>query len=158
MYIHTLKEALLVSNVHSIDIFSFQNCMCKNLRKTSRLITQFYNKILHPTGLRTTQFTLLVTIMSHIGISIGELADILLMDQTTVTRNIEILKKKGYVYIEINDSDSRKRSVFISEEGEKKLNEAISLWKGAQFQIKEKIGAYKFQELLKILTFVNNRF
>jgi DNA-binding MarR family transcriptional regulator len=153
-----LGRYILVSNLDSIDIFNFENCICKNLRMTSRLITQFYDKLLHPTGLRATQFALLTAIMSHADISIGELASILLMDQTTVTRNVEILRKKVYINVRIGNNDSRRRYISISEIGEKKLTEAILLWKEAQSQIEGKIGADKFEELLKTLAFINNQF
>ncbi|MEY7999850.1 MarR family winged helix-turn-helix transcriptional regulator [Clostridium sp. Mt-5] len=147
-----------MSNLNLIDIYNFENCICKNLKMTSRLITQFYDKIFHPIGLRSTQFSLLAVIMSHDNISIGELADILLMDQTTVTRNVEILRKNGYINVRIGEDDSRKRYISINKKGKEKLNEATLLWKKAQFQIKEKIGIDKFEELLKILVFINDQF
>ncbi|MFT8315999.1 MAG: MarR family winged helix-turn-helix transcriptional regulator [Clostridium sp.] len=68
-------------------------CACRNSRMTSRVLTQYFDKALQPVGLRAMQFSLLADISSRYSSTVGELADALLMDQTTVTRNVEILRK-----------------------------------------------------------------
>ncbi len=129
-------------------------CACRNLRMTTRVVTQYYDKALQSTSLRSTQLALLVDISSREYTSVGELANILLMDQTTVTRNIEILKKNGYVKVKADDEDSRKRLISITEKGMAKLNEALPLWEDAQLKIEQKIGKDKFRELLDTLAFI----
>ena len=74
-----------------------RRCACGNVRLASRAITQFYDRCLRPSGLRSTQFSLLLNIFLHDNISVGELADLLVMDQTTVSRNLEGLKEKQYI-------------------------------------------------------------
>ncbi|MCB2360134.1 hypothetical protein [Clostridium estertheticum] len=81
-----------MSYLKSTDTKNLKNCACGNLRMTTRTITQFYDKVLKPTGLRSTQLSLLISILLHKNISVSELAVKSLMDQSTVTRNIEILK------------------------------------------------------------------
>lgn len=126
-------------------------CACRNLRMTSRVITQYFDKALLSAGLRATQFALLADISSREISTVGELAAALLMDQTTVTRNIEILRKDGYIEVRLGDDDSRKRCITITELGATALKDAIPSWEKAQQHIEEKIGKEKYEEFLKTL-------
>jgi len=78
------------------------------------------------------------------------------MDQTTVTRNIEILRKKGYVNVRTDDNDSRRKCISISESGLRTLDDAIPLWNNVQSLIEQEIGAEKFEEFLKTLSQIQN--
>lgn len=133
---------------HLLDM---QQCTCGNLRKTTRTITQFYDKSLQPSGLRSTQCSLLLTISLHGNASVGELGARLLMDQTTVTRNIEILRKHGYIRITKEENDARRKSISITNEGEKKLAEAIPLWEKAQAHIEKGFGVEHLEDFYKTL-------
>jgi len=128
-----------------------QGCACGNLRKTTRTITQFYDKMLQPTGLRSTQCLLLLDISLHQNISVSRLGNILLMDQSTVTRNIELLRKSGYIDIKKEERDSRKKCITITNKGLKTLDVAIPLLKQAQSKIEVGIGKERIEELLKTL-------
>jgi DNA-binding MarR family transcriptional regulator len=129
-----------------------KDCACRNLRMTSRVITQYFDKALQPVELRATQFALLADISSRDSSTVGELANVLLMDQTTVTRNIEILRKSGLIDVNIADDDSRKRCVKITELGTTKLIEAIPSWAKAQQHIEDGIGKERYKEFLGTLS------
>ena len=106
------------------------NCACRNLRMTTRMVTQYYDKALNDSGIKSTQFALLNDIaFKEEGLSINELAEYSMMDQTTVTRNIEILRKNGYVIVQTEEKDSRRKRITLSDEGKEKLNDALPLWK-----------------------------
>lgn len=128
-----------------------QSCACGNLRKTTRTITQFYDKMLQPIGLRSTQCLLLLDISFNENISVTNLANILLMDQSTVTRNVELLRKNGYIDIKKEELDSRKKCIAITNKGLKKLDEALPIFKKAQSKIEDGIGKERIEELLKTL-------
>jgi len=128
-----------------------KNCVCRNLRMTTRVTTQYYDQIFQSVELPATQFSLLVDISYRENATISELAEVLLMDQTTVTRNIEILRKKGYVNVNPDSNDSRRKCISLSEDGVKKLNEAIPLWNEVQAMIENEIGDERFEEFLKTL-------
>jgi DNA-binding MarR family transcriptional regulator len=132
-------------------LLNMQRCACGNLRKTTRTITQFYDQILQPSGLRSTQCSLLIDISLHSKTSVGDLGIRLLMDQTTVTRNIEILRRHGYISIDKEENDARKKSISITEEGKIKLAEAVPLWEKAQSHIEEGLGEERLEDLLKTL-------
>ncbi|MDF2802937.1 MAG: MarR family transcriptional regulator [Anaerocolumna sp.] len=125
-------------------------CTCRNIRMTARVTTQYFDKIFQKAGIKAAQFALLSDISSHGTISINELADILLMDQTTVTRNIENLRKLNYVHIEPG-KDLRKKYVSISRNGQDKLKEAMPLWIAAQEFLVKEIGEQKYEEFLNTL-------
>ncbi|WRY53293.1 MarR family winged helix-turn-helix transcriptional regulator [Clostridium intestinale] len=128
-----------------------KNCVCRNLRMTTRVTTQYYDQMFQSVELPAAQFSLLADISYRKNSTISELAEALLMDQTTVTRNVEILRKKGYVSVNPDSNDSRRKCVSISEEGAKKLNEAVPLWNEVQSMIENEIGDERFEEFLKTL-------
>jgi DNA-binding MarR family transcriptional regulator len=125
-------------------------CIGFNLRKASRLLSQVYNQALKPSGLKVTQFSLMMAVAGNNGITIGKLARSLGMDRTTLSRNARILEKKGL--IEIGEGDDRREQVLnLTDEGALILLEAVPLWKEVQKQLAEKIGNKRLEELLKAL-------
>ncbi|MCB2313349.1 MarR family winged helix-turn-helix transcriptional regulator [Clostridium tagluense] len=128
-----------------------QSCACGNLRKTTRTITQFYDKMLKPTGLKGTQCLLLLDISLNENISVSSLGNILLMDQSTVTRNVKLLITGGYIDIKKEEQDSRKKCITITNKGLKTLEVAIPILKKAQSKIEDGIGKERIEELLKTL-------
>lgn len=129
-----------------------RRCACGNLRRTTRAVTQFYDNCLKSSGLRSTQFSLLVGISLNETVSIGELAEMMLMDQTTVTRNLEGLIKADLVVVKAAEDDARKKMLNISESGMKKLSEMMPLWEAAQSRIEERLGDEKLREFLRLLS------
>lgn len=127
------------------------SCACGNLRKTTRIITQFYDKMLQTTGLKSTQCLLLLDISLNENISISNLGNILLMDQSTVTRNVELLRKSGYIAIKKEEQDCRKKCITITNKGIQTLEVAIPILKSAQSKIENGIGKKRIEELLKTL-------
>jgi MarR family transcriptional regulator, organic hydroperoxide resistance regulator len=128
-----------------------RRCACGNVRRTNRALTQFYDQHLKPSGLRATQFSLLLNISLHHGIMAGELGEILIMDQTTVTRNLEALRKLGYIDMARETSDARKKHITVTSKGAAVMNGAMPLWEGAQAVIEAGLGNDRFREFLKTL-------
>ncbi|MBM9579384.1 winged helix-turn-helix transcriptional regulator [Leptospira sp. 201903070] len=127
------------------------SCLNLNLRRTTRLVTTFYDFILRPSGLRITQFTVLASIAYEKEPSITDLARITDIDRTTLQRSLEILNRDGLIRIEKKDTGNV-RSVFLTKKGESKLSEGIELWKEAQNSLTENLGKIKLRETLKILS------
>src|SRR5579859_725324 len=94
-----------------------RRCACATIRRTDRVLTQFYDEILAPSGLYVTQFTTLATLAEAAPITINRLARILVMDRTTLTRNLEVLAKQHLARIE-EGQDRRTHLVYLTEEGE----------------------------------------
>jgi len=133
------------------DIDYVQICLCSNLRKTSRVVTQLYDKLLIPTGLKITQYAMLVNINRRKDISISKLGEVMLLDQTTVTRNVNILKKSGFAKITKDKNDSRTKIVSITDLGIKKIKEATPIWLQIQKKIINDISIEKYKDFLKTL-------
>lgn len=123
------------------------DCAGFNLRKASRAVGQFYDEILRPAGIRGTQYSLLVAIKLNGPVLVTKLAEDVVMDRTTLTRNLEILGKQGLVNVSSGD-DRRTRMVTISKQGLAVLTEAYPLWEQAQAKIRENMSPDHLAELL----------
>ncbi len=135
-----------------MSFFDVSNrCVCANLRRTAQAVTQYYDQYLHQSGLRSSQFSLLIAISLNKDISISELGDKICKDQTTITRNVEILKKYGYIRIAKKENDARKKAISITEEGKKKLAEVMPLWEKVQTHVEEELGVERLANFFKTL-------
>ncbi|MGE7687987.1 MarR family winged helix-turn-helix transcriptional regulator [Lysinibacillus sp. NPDC097214] len=128
-----------------------QICVCANLRKKSRVVTQLYDKLLQPTGLKITQYSMLANINHQQSVSISRLGEILLLDQTTITRNINLLKQNGYVDLTRNPQDARTKVITLTKKGIEKLNEAAPIWEDIQERIINDIGIEKYEDFYETL-------
>ncbi|ODV57211.1 MULTISPECIES: MarR family winged helix-turn-helix transcriptional regulator [Lysinibacillus] len=128
-----------------------QICVCANLRKKTRVVTQLYDKLLQPTGLKVTQYSMLAHIDLQQAVSISRLGEILLLDQTTVTRNINLLKQYGYVELKRDPHDARTKNIMLTEKGLDKLHEAAPIWQTIQDKIIDDIGVEKYADFYDTL-------
>src|SRR5215207_10827262 len=90
-----------------------RQCACFNVRKSARAVTQLYDDILRPSGLRVTQFSLLTVVRLLGRATIGGLADAAVMDRTTLTQNLKLLSRAGLIVIRQGD-DARVREVTLT--------------------------------------------
>lgn len=123
------------------------NCLCFNLRKAARAITQTYDAALAPMGLKATQFTVLQVTAAISGAPMSRLARHLGMDRTTLTRNLQPLEKKELIRV-TSGKDRRERVVHVTELGQDVLSTALPLWKGAQTKLYSALGPVGFGSLL----------
>ena len=140
-----------MNDKHNEMDYIIQFCACANLRRIARIVTQVYEKQMQPTGLKVTQYYMLVNIARHKETSISKLGEIMLLDQTTITRNINILKKSGYVNITKDINDSRTKSISITDTGLVKLEEATPIWLQIQEKVEKNMGKEKYKDLLETL-------
>src|SRR6202163_4886915 len=107
-------------------------CSCLALRQAARHVTQFYDHCLAPTGLRTTQYSILVRLKLHGPLTINTLAADLVMDRTTLGRNILPLERDGLIAIIKGVSDRRQRALHLTDSGAARLRSATPCWTAAQ--------------------------
>ncbi len=122
-------------------------CACFNLRKATRMVTQLYDEALKPVGIRATQFMVLVGTGSAGPISVNQLADRIVMDRTTLTRNLKPLDREGLIAVRPGD-DLRVREVSLTAKGRKTLGRAYPLWEGVQARLREHLGDPRVDKLL----------
>ena len=116
-----------------------RHCVCAALRRTDRAITQFYDAILAKSGVSITQFTWLATLASAGPMAINRFAELLVMDRTSLTRNLRLLVRQALVRIEEGE-DRRKHIVALTAEGEEALTRALPLWKQAHAHLLHGLG------------------
>ena len=126
-------------------------CTCANLRKASRVVTQVYDAALQPTGLNSGQFTLLATLSKCGDTPVTRLAEAMVLDRTTLTRNLKPLEREGLVAI-YSELDQRVRVVSLTDAGRAALTAARPHWQRAQSQLTTALGAERWAAFLTDLT------
>ncbi len=126
-------------------------CTCANLRQATRVVTQAFDTALQPSGLRATQFTLLATLAGLGEMPVSRLAESMVMDRTTLTRNLKPLVGAGFVTIGA-DRDRRVRIVRLTAAGSRAFEVARPLWQLAQKRLIEKLGNENWVALLSALS------
>ncbi len=127
------------------------NCTCFNLRKAARVMTQAYDDALKPSGLRSTQFTLLSVVADKGPIGVADLAKILASDRTTITRNLKPLIARKLLAAADGD-DARRRPVEITKAGNQALQTALPLWQDIQTKTVADIGPDRWSNMISDLT------
>ena len=126
-------------------------CLCALIRKAGRVATRSYDKCLKPCGLKVTQLGMLAKIARRPSITVSELAESLAMDQTTVSRNLRVLERSGYISLDDEMTDHRVRRIRISDSGISKMNEAIPFWEKAQLDMERLLGRENIDVMMDIV-------
>jgi DNA-binding MarR family transcriptional regulator len=121
------------------------------MRRAAHAITQLYDTMLAPTGLKITQLSLLRAVARHESVSITALADAVYLDRTTLGRNLHVLERDGLVAL-TPGTDQRERVVHLTDQGRAALEAAAPLWEQAQQTISETLGAEQIATLTALLS------
>lgn len=125
-------------------------CVNYNLRKASRAVNQVFDAMLRPTGLRASQFAVLVALAQTDAVTITRLARWLVMDRTTLSRNLRPLETHGFLAI-APGSDRREQEIRITPSGEEALRKAYPCWEKAQANLRDGLGPKRWKQLLETL-------
>jgi DNA-binding MarR family transcriptional regulator len=123
------------------------SCGCANLRRASRATTQLYDEILAPAGVRSTQLCVLLACGASADVSITRLSDLLVMDRTTLSRNLRPLERGGLIELTADTSDRRARLVRLTGAGRSRIEAAYPLWQEAQRRLIDALGEERWQRL-----------
>ena len=110
---------------------AIEACAGWNSRLASRRITQFLEKRMAASGLTIAQFGLMAQIAAASEDTLGGLAERLGFDQSSLSRNLHALERDGLVEIAIVERDQRKRAVWLTENGARRLEAAMPVWRSA---------------------------
>ena len=124
-----------------------RSCAVFNLRRAARAVTSRYEEEMRSLGLKATQFSLLVATALRGPINVSQLAELMVMDRTTLTRNLKPLQKQGLLQV-VPGKDRRTRAVTLTRGGEAILEQALPLWEKAQRELVEGLGQQRFVGLL----------
>jgi DNA-binding MarR family transcriptional regulator len=125
-------------------------CMCANLRRAARVLTQRYDEALRPLGLTITQFTILQALSLAGEITQGKLGEILAIDSTTLTRTLAIMNKHWWIAKKYG-TDRRERLLRLTRTGESELNRALPRWRSTQETLRDRLGKQCWDELTKLI-------
>ena len=128
-------------------------CNCGALRKASRRMSQFYDSALASCGLKSTQFAMMTEI-DRCGAeppTIRQLAEALVMDQSTIGQNLRPLEREGLITLVQDEADRRSRRVKLTKAGRARITAALPLWSAAQARFEGGFGQQAATELRNVL-------
>jgi DNA-binding MarR family transcriptional regulator len=123
------------------------DCNCLAVRQAARYITQFYDRYLGAAGLRTTQYGILARLRRQGPMSINALAAELVVDRTTLGRNIRPLERDGLIAIESDPSDGRTKILRLTKAGDARYQRAQKRWAEAQRRFERAYGGRQASQL-----------
>src|SRR5260221_14109892 len=126
-------------------------CNCLAIREAARHITQFYDRFLAPAGLRTTQFSILAKLRRLGPMTINALAAEMVMDRTTLGRNILPLERDGLIAVQQGSRDRRSKELRVTEAGEARFRAGMKGWVKAQQQFEAAFGAERTADMRALL-------
>jgi DNA-binding MarR family transcriptional regulator len=124
-------------------------CLCSNVRRASRALTQLYGEALRPVGLNATQFTILQALSVTGEISQGRLGEILVLDSTTLTRTLAIMTREQWI-AERRGEDRRERWLRLTKAGAARLARSSREWERVQSRLRKRLGQETWNHLLRL--------
>jgi DNA-binding MarR family transcriptional regulator len=131
-----------------------RECNCLAIRQAARHVTQFYDHHLARSGLRTTQFSILAKLRRLGPMTINALAADMVMDRTTLGRNILPLERDGLIAIKRSVNDRRAKQMHLTPAGAERLRDAVKRWTAAQSEFEAAFGPERSAELRGLLATV----
>jgi DNA-binding MarR family transcriptional regulator len=124
------------------------DCLCGNTRMAARALTALYDARLAPCGISASQLAVLWCVIGGEPLAMGEVARYLVMDKTTVSRNVATLVAAGMVTASTG-ADSRVRQLASTARGRRVFRSAMPLWESAQAEVSQRLGSAKFEDAVR---------
>jgi DNA-binding MarR family transcriptional regulator len=122
----------------AIDVIA-RDCIAVRLRLLNRIVTNVYDDALRPLGLKVSQLNLLV-VTGKLGLAQpAKVCDLLQLDTSTLSRNVERMRAKGWVEV-VPGEDARTQPFRLTVQGRRLLERAVPAWERAQKQAEELLG------------------
>ncbi|KWT64209.1 Organic hydroperoxide resistance transcriptional regulator [Hyphomicrobium sulfonivorans] len=116
-------------------------CLCLHVQRAARSLARRFDDVLRPFDLTNGQFSLLMSLNRPQPPTIGEIAQLLAMDRTTLTANLKPLERRKLLLIVVDEKDRRSRRLLITDAGRKLLGAAIGVWRRTHDEIDALLGA-----------------
>ena len=117
-------------------------CACTTVKLAARAITRLYDAVLAPSGLRATQFAVLVGVFRGYGRTLTALGRVLKMDRGSLLRNLRpLLRRRLVTTVQATD---RRRALRTTRRGERLLVRTIPYWQRAQENVVTTVGPDKW--------------
>jgi len=132
------------------DLSSMENCVCFNLRRVARAVTQFFDSEVRRHGIRPTQTPILEALQAKNGWGMAELSEWLGMERTTLLRNLRPLQRDGLVRAKGGGRGGRVE-VQITEKGRTALAKMLPAWRSAQDKVVAILGQERWSAIIRDL-------
>ncbi len=139
---HSMTKSELEEACRSIAA----TCACSTARLASLAVTRFYDAVLAPSGLRATEFIVLVGVFRGFGTTVTELGRALGMDAKSLAKILRPLYRRGIVRT-VQGGRPRRRTLRTTKQGDRLLARAIPYWRRAQQQVVTTVGEEKWAAL-----------
>lgn len=127
-----------------------RECIGGRVRMLNRMITAIYDEALASVGLKTSQFNVLVAAVNREESRPAELAKVLAMDESTLSRNVERMCAKGWLRLE-PDEDRRSHLIKATERGLALIRKSYPAWQRAQEEVSRRLGSDSVAALKSVL-------
>jgi DNA-binding MarR family transcriptional regulator len=125
-------------------------CVGGCVRKLNRMVTAIYDGALAGAGLKTSQFSVLVSVANRKQARPAELTELLQMDESTASRNVERMCARGWLRL-VGDSDRRSHLIEVTEKGHALIRKSLPAWQRAQAEVSKRLGTGTIAELKSAL-------
>ncbi|GAA6135847.1 MarR family winged helix-turn-helix transcriptional regulator [Oceaniserpentilla sp. 4NH20-0058] len=129
---------------------SISHCYNLKLRQASRVLTSHYDAYLRDDGLTVTQFSILRSLWYLKSTSQKDLQEVLVLQQTTLTRNLKPLLRDGYIQITPSAADGRIKLVSLTDTGKTLFQSSRKKWKKAQESLSNQLGSQLSEQLISV--------
>jgi DNA-binding MarR family transcriptional regulator len=126
-------------------------CNGAALRKATRRLSQLYDSVLAPCGLKLSQHSTLAHIDRAGAPNMSDLAKDMVLDRSALSHNLKPLERDGFIESLPDETDKRGRRVALTPAGKQKLAESKALWNEAQLRFENAYGAAKASKLRALL-------
>jgi DNA-binding MarR family transcriptional regulator len=130
----------------NLDLNGTGHCAAFSFRMAARAVTRLFDAALQESGIRSTQFAILVAIAKKQPVPIHSLSRILFIDQTTLTRGLKLMRKEGFLTVS-ERSTMRQRFVTLTPKGEEALARSLPAWRKIQSRFAQSVGTGHWAEL-----------
>jgi DNA-binding MarR family transcriptional regulator len=125
-----------------------EDCIAARLRRLNRIVTNIYDEALRPFGLKISQMNVLSAAADLDAARPASLCRRLSLDPSTLSRNLQILRRQGWIEFLEDSGDARAQPFRVTERGRDLLDRAQPAWSFAQQQAKQFLGADVVQALV----------
>jgi len=143
-------ETIIVKNKMIKQFANESPCICFNLRKAARAITQIYDNMFREIGLTAGQLSILRSLDMIGPMTVCQLSEAMATDRTTITRNLKPLEREKLIFIKTG-YDRRSREIEVSKRGQELMHKAGGIFKGFQERLYKDVGKEKMEKLCKDL-------
>jgi DNA-binding MarR family transcriptional regulator len=125
-----------------------RSCFGLNIQRAARVVAKKFDAALKPLGINHWQFSMLMTLSVPNGLSVGELASLLIVDRTTLPANIKPLQRLGLLAVRVDEDDARSRRIQLTPRGNDVTKAAFPIWQKVNAGIERSVGGKAAEAIL----------